>query len=61
MQDEGGKAADGSDSRDAPELGARPGLPVSPDEAARRDLVRWCDEQRLPAPPPASGKVLLRR
>ena len=29
--------------------------PPSPDEEARQDLVRWCNEHQLPVPPPDSG------
>ena len=35
--------------------------PVSPDEEAKQELVRWCREHDLPIPPPASESMLLRQ
>jgi hypothetical protein len=35
--------------------------PLTPQEEARQDLERWCDEHELPVPPPGSGNAVPRR
>lgn len=37
------------------------GRAISPDLAAREDLVRWCGEHQLPVPPPEPALQSARR